>query len=90
MSIRIRLSELLREYTLSQGIVEVNGDTILDCIKDLIRQYPGAGKWLFDSEGRLLVLITINQENFKITRERLNDKVKDGDEIFLYMSLGGG
>ncbi len=90
MSIRIILSELLREYTSARGIVEVKGDTVLDCLKDLIRQYPGTANWLFDREGRLLVLITVNQAKTALNIERLNDRVSDGDQLFLYMTLGGG
>lgn len=90
MGIRIRLGELLRQYSNSRGIVDVNGDTIAACLQDFIRRYPRAGSWVFDRDGRLLVLINLNGESTLIKQERLDTKVKDGDELFLYMLLGGG
>jgi len=90
MSIRLMLSELLREYSGGKGILDVNGNTVAECLQDLIRQYPLAKKWIFDSEGRLLVLITKNEESSLINQDRLNTPAKDGDELFLFMTLGGG
>ena len=91
MSIRIRMTELLRQYTSSRGIVEVNGNTVGECLDDLIRQYSGAKKQLFDRNGVLLVLIRVNNEETAIHhREGLSRPVTDGDELYLYLVLGGG
>ena len=91
MGISIKMTELLRQYTNSQGTVEVNGSTVGDCLDDLIRQYPDTKKWLFDRNGILLVFIRVNNEETAIHhRESLSRPVTDGDELYLYLVLGGG
>jgi len=90
MSIRVKMTELLRQYTNSRGTVEVNGSTVGECLDDLIRQYPDTKKWLFDRNGILLVLIRINEETTIRHRESLNRPVADGDELHLFLILGGG
>ena len=90
MSIRVKMTELLRQYTNSQGTVEVNGSTVSECLDDLIRQYPDTKKWLFDRNGILLVLIRINEETTIRHRESLNRPVADDDELYLFLILGGG
>jgi len=90
MGIRIRWSEILRQYTGSPGIVDVEGDTVGACLEDLIIQYPYIKKWLFDNQGRLLVLITINNERIICGSGSLDTKVKEGDELYLHVILGGG
>lgn len=91
MGVTIKMTGLLREYTKSRGIIEVNGRTVGECLDDLIRQYPDTIKWLFDRNGVLLVLIRINNEDTAIHhREGLNRPITDGDEMNLYLVLGGG
>ena len=90
MSIRVKMTELLRQYTNSQGTVEVNGSTVSECLDDLIKQYPDTKKWLFDRNGILLVLIRINEETTIRHRESLNRPVADDDELYLFLILGGG
>lgn len=90
MSIKITIPQLLREYTKSQGIVEVNGNTVGECLDDLIRQYPDTKRWLFDRNGVLLVLIRINEDETIRHRKGLNKPVKNGDELYIFNILGGG
>ena len=90
MTVRIIMPQLLREYTKSQSIVEVNGNTVSECLDNLIRQYPHAERWLFDRNGILLVLIRINEETTIRHKEGLNKPVKNGDELHIFNILGGG
>ena len=90
MGIRIRWSEILRQYTASPGRVDVEGNTVGACLEYLITQYPNTTKWIFDDQGSLRVLITINSKKTVYGSGSLDIKVKDGDEIYLHVILGGG
>ena len=70
--------------------VVVNGDTVGDCLKDFIRQFPGSDKWIFNSQEQFLVnvFIYVNAESTRSVT--INDPVKEGDELILVMLLMGG
>ena len=88
MSIKIKISQILRQFTKNQDTVEVNGSTVGECLDDLIRQFPDTKKWLFDKNGILLALILTNGET--VYQKDLNRSVADGDELSLVLIVGGG
>ena len=88
MSVKIKLSEILRQFTENQDTVEVDGGTAGECLDDLVRQFPETKKWLFDKNGILLVIIIIDGET--VYQKDLNRPVADGDELRLVLVVGGG
>jgi len=88
MTIKIKVSHILRQFTKDQDTVEVNGGTVGECLDDLARQFPDIKKWLFDKNGILLVLILTDGET--IYQKDLNRPVADGDELHLILIVGGG
>jgi len=88
MSVKIKVSQILQQFTKNQDTVEVNGGTVGECLDDLIRQFPDTKKWLFDKDGRLLALMLINGET--IHQKELDRSVADGDELHLVLVFGGG
>ena len=91
MGVHIKMAALLRQYTDCPGMAEVNGSTVGECLDDLIRQCPQTKNWLFDRNGTLLVFIRINNEDTAIHhRDDLSRPAKNGDELYLYLLLGGG
>ena len=91
MSIKVDIPYFLQSLTNDVEVAEVNGSTVGECLDDLIRQYPQTKNWLFDRNGTLLVFIRINSEDTAIHhRDDLSRPVKNGDELYLYLLLGGG
>ena len=88
MTIKIKVSQILRQFTKDRDTVEVNGSTVGECLDDLVRQFPDIKKWLFDKNGILLVLIFTDGET--IYQKDLNRPVADGDELHLILIVGGG
>ena len=88
MTIKIKLGQILRQFTKNQDTVEVNGSTVGECLDDLVRQFPDIKKWLFDRNGILLALILIDEET--VYQKDLNRPVADGDELHLILIVGGG
>jgi molybdopterin converting factor small subunit len=73
-----------------QESVEVDGRTVGECLNDLIKRYPGAGKLLLDSQGRLLnqVYVYVNAEG--VNKAAFTQKVTDKDELLLAVLITGG
>jgi hypothetical protein len=88
MSVTIKVGELLRQFTDNQSKVIVNGQTIRECVDDLVKKYPIIKNYLFDKNGILMVLITYNYQ--MIAQRYLDQKVPDGSEIGMTMIIGGG
>ena len=88
MSIKVKMSEMLRYFTAIQDIVEVDGSTVGQCLDHLVKQFPGAKKWLFDKHGKLRALIFVNGESTYV--KELARLVEDGDELHIVLIIGGG
>jgi len=90
MSITINLHPTLYQFTSGQTTVKVKGNTVGQCLDDLIRQFPQIKRWLFDKTGKLhnYVDIYINQESSY--PEELAKTVKDGDELYITLIIAGG
>ena len=90
MSVRINIPHEWRHHTKDHTIVEVRGDTVGQCLNDLVRQFPRIELGLFDKDGKLqnYVSIYINRESSY--PEVMTTPVKDGDEIDMVIMIGGG
>ena len=90
MSITVNIHKTHREYTDNKEIIEVTGETIGDCIKNLIERYPGMQSAMFDAKGKLLNQIEIYLNMESAYPDELKRPVKDGDEIHIVVMLAGG
>ena len=96
MSIKVHLYLGLPRLASTEDIVdiiEVNGDTVGQCLDLLVRDFPDIRKSLFDENGRLLDRIDIWVNDMPAYAEGLDRPVKDRDEIYLFASklvVGGG
>ncbi len=90
VSARINLHKTHRQYTGGKEIVDVSGNTVGECLKDLIRQYPEIEKEIFDKKGKLLSVLEIYLNGASAYPDELKKAVKDGDEIYLLAMLAGG
>ena len=90
MSIKANIHPVLQHYTNDQDVVEVNGSNVGECLKDLIRQFPGIERGLCNKQGRLLNYVDIYVNLQSAFPEELTKPVKDGDEIQIVMMIAGG
>lgn len=90
MTVLLHIPKLLRAAADNQEKVAVRGETIGECLQDLVSRYPEVNSFLFDEEGtvRRYVIIFLNQKN--TYPEEMNVPVKDGDEIRMEIFLDGG
>ncbi len=90
MSVKIEIPSYLQPFTNNMEIVEVNGNTVGECLDHLVKQCPDIRKMLFSKNGNLFehIIISVNGEN--AYPEQLAKLVKDGDKLQAIFIIGGG
>ena len=86
MSIKVLIPSLLYKYTDNEKAVEVDGDTVQDCVNALRDRYPELERWLYRG-GKVATFVHIGLNNKKAS---MDDTVKDGDELKIMLATGGG
>ena len=90
MSVKVHILSYLQQYTEGMEVVEVNGSTVDQCLKYLVKQFPGMGKMLFDKNGKLHDYVSIYVDGDFAYGDELDQPVKDGEEFSILYVLGGG
>ena len=91
MSVRVKLCDAYKPVMPGRpDFVEVNGATINECFRDLIRKYPQLEKYIYDYPGEMCEALMIFHNGLSLSHEELNRPVKEEDEIFPLMMIGGG
>ena len=90
MSITVNIHQSLRNLTGSNAIVEVDGNTVGQCLNDLVHKYPGIKPKLFDKKGKLLNYVDIYVNLESSYPEELAMPVKNGDKISITLIIAGG
>ena len=88
MGIKVHIHTIFSQYTNNQRIVEVNGDTVGECLEHLVEQFPKLK--LLDKDGELLAYIGIYVNGELADPKKLDKPVKDGDEISIILMFDGG
>ena len=71
-------------------MVPIEGNTVGECLNNLIRQYPGMEKALFTKKNKLQNIVEVFVNHETAYPNELIKPVKDGDEIQLLVMLAGG
>ena len=90
MSINVSIHRTHRQFTDGLDSVGVEGNSVGNCLDDLIRQFPDMGNALFDKKGKLLNAIEIYINLESAYPDELVKPVKDGDDIHITLMLAGG
>ena len=77
-------------FTNDEYIIEVNGNTIGECINELEEKYPGIKKQIVKEDGNLHIYLEVYVNYQSAYPEDLAKKVKDGDEITIITMVAGG
>ena len=91
MSVKIKMpGKVLQKHGGGRDVVEVNGNTIGECIEGLVTQFPDMKQQLFEESGKVLSEIVIFVNGKVLYPKNLDKPVQDGDELFLIASFFGG
>jgi molybdopterin synthase sulfur carrier subunit len=91
MPVTVRIPTPLRSITKGHADVQAKGDTVMDVVNDLERQFPGLRERLLDDGGELrrFVNIYLNQEDIRFLGGK-ETGLKDGDEVAIVPAIAGG
>lgn len=90
MAVKVHLHLTLRQFTNGQEIIDVEGTTVGECLKNVVKKYPGMESSLFGKNGKLSNIVEIYVNLQSAYPNELAKQVKDGDEIHVTMMLAGG
>jgi sulfur-carrier protein len=88
MAQKIKLAQILYQYTGDQETIEVEGSTVRECLNDLVIKYPEIKKWIFDPNDSPLVIVLLNKE--LVLPGQMDKKVTKVDNIELVPLIAGG
>ena len=90
MSIRIHIHKSHRIFTEGSDAVEVDGNSVGECLEALIRRFPDIRRGLFTRNGDLVRNIDVYINQKSAYPDELKQPVSDGDVIHLNLLLIGG
>jgi molybdopterin synthase sulfur carrier subunit len=91
MPVHVRIPTPLRSITKGSSEVQAKGDTVMDLVTDLERQFPGLRDRLLDDGGELrrFVNIYVNEEDIRFLQGKATT-LKDGDHVSIVPAIAGG
>jgi molybdopterin converting factor small subunit len=90
MSVKINVYYFLPHLTNDREVVEVEGNTVGECLDEFVTQFPMSREWLFEENGDLRKYLDIFVNLEETDPDDLSTPVGDGDEIHIVMHLTGG
>ncbi|RLC93060.1 MAG: hypothetical protein DRI39_03480 [Chloroflexi bacterium] len=88
--IKVKISPVLRALANCQETVEMSADSPLDCLAKLEAQFPRLREWLYDKQGQFLPQVQLFVNGDRAYPEEWSNHLKDGDELFIMLAIGGG
>ena len=88
MDIRIKLNHAFQPYAGNREIVEVKGNTVNECLNNLIDLFPIFKELLFNADDALSALVLCDGET--IVPNDLNRPVTEESELVLLPMIQGG
>ncbi len=90
MSVKVKLCSMIRQSANWQEIVEVETGSAMNCINNLEAQFPEVRKWIYDKHGQMWPRLQLFVNDEIIFEEEMNTALKDDDELFVLLNIGGG
>jgi molybdopterin converting factor small subunit len=90
MPVKIHIHTTHRQFTKGLEVVPVEGNTVGECLAQLVKQFPGMEKALFAKKDKLLNTVEVYLNQASAYPNELAKPVKDGDDIHLLIMLAGG
>ena len=88
MNAVVKLDVTLRRFAENNDSVRVKGDTVGECLDDLIRRFPLIEEWLFDKNRILKSFILLDDR--PVHSEGLGKSIREGSELRILLILAGG
>jgi molybdopterin converting factor small subunit len=86
----MQLSSFFTRYADNNTYIEVKGNTIGECLHNLVRQYPKLAKVLLNKDGNLFNIYDIFINGESAYPDEMTKPVKDGDKLYIVPIIHGG
>ena len=90
MSVKVTLPSYLQSFTNDKATIEVNGNTVKECLDHLVEQFPAINKKIYDKAGKMHDYASVYVDGEFAYGDELDKPVKDGDELHIVYIIGGG
>ena len=90
MSVEIELSSIFARYSDNQLNIKVEGNTVGECLNDLIRQFSNLEKMLLNKDGKLQHVYDVYINGESAYPMEMKKPVKDGDKLNIVFIIHGG
>jgi sulfur carrier protein ThiS len=90
LSIELFLTPTVQYVINDVRSISVEGRTVIDCLADLVKQYPQLRDLLFNEKGKLLDKFMVYANGEIISPEELSKPVGNGDRIHIVDVITGG
>lgn len=90
MSVKLNLHRSLAHLADDQTVVEVDGNTVGQCLEQLAARFPRLKRRLFEKDGTLSRILEIYVNGESAYPDELATPVKDGDELHTVVLISGG
>ena len=90
MGVKVHIHQTFRQITNGLDVVDVEGNTVGECLRHLVKLFPAMEERLFDKKGSLLNVVEIYVNMESAYPQELEKPVKDGDQIHITLMLAGG
>ena len=90
MKVPVHLYSNLQRYTADNNLVETEGQTVGECLIQLIQKYPELRPVILDASGKIPshVYVSVNLESAR--SETIERKLSAGDQIYIILVVAGG
>jgi molybdopterin converting factor small subunit len=91
MAAVVKIPKILQDRTNGTARVAVQGDTVYECLADLIRRYPGLEGSILGPDGRILLQWMVYINDVMASRsDEASVQLQEGDTIALLPLVAGG
>ena len=88
MGVTIEISSTLLQFTDGKTAVNVNGDTVKECLTELAAMHPKMSDYLYDMTGTLKIMVILNGK--ALSQKNLDAAVSPDDNLTLLLPMPGG
>ena len=90
MSVEIIIPQFLQHLMDNVNTINVDGETVGECLEELVRRFPRLEEILYDVEGNLPHLLNVYVNKESAFPEEMARSVREGDTIHIAYTLVGG
>lgn len=88
--VSVKIPTPLRRFTNQEGTVQADGETVIEIIDNLEKNYPGIKKRLIDETGKIRKFINIYVGDEDIRFLQHEETKAEGKEISIVPAIAGG